>query len=132
MDTYVIKEDIPVIGLHVTGFPAGIKEAFDTLADRFGTERDYFGLSWMNKAEGVEYYAMTRKDPTETISGDLAQLNIPQGRYRSEELRDWMSKTGQVREVFERLLAGLGSPAPGRPCVEWYLSDDQMLCLVKE
>ena len=53
-------EDIPVIGIHVKTFPSGIKEAFESLMKSLGQGRDFYGVSWMDENDKIEYYAISQ------------------------------------------------------------------------
>ncbi len=58
MEIYHQQENISVFGVHIKTFPKGIKEAFDSLMNTFGNNRPYYGISWLDENDRVEYYAM--------------------------------------------------------------------------
>jgi hypothetical protein len=131
MEIYILPEDVTVFGVHVKTFPNGIKEAFDSLASTFGNKRAYCRISWMDENDCVEYYAMV----PEAFKGEAnkyhyERLFIMKGEYRTEAIIDWINKLDSLKEVFHRLMPN-SRPDRNHPCVEWYKSDVEMLCMVK-
>ena len=43
---------------------------------------------------------------------------------------DWLSKTSSIKDVFHELVDS-GQPNKNNPCIEWYQSDEVMVCMVK-
>lgn len=124
-------EDLAAIGVHVTAFPNGIKEAFGSLMRTLGSSRDYYGISWCDENDRVIYYAMAREAfPGERDKYGYELLTIEKGEYRAETVQDWMNKTDCIKDVFHRLTVG-NKPDKEHPCIEWYQSDEEMLCMVK-
>ena len=131
MEIYHQQEDITVFGVHVKTFPNGIKEAFDQLVKEFGKDRSYYGISWMEESNQIKYYAMV----PEVYKGEAnkyhyEKLIVSKGEYRTETIYNWLNKVDSIKDVFNRLMPDR-SPDKDRPCVEWYKSDDEMLCMVK-
>lgn len=131
MELYQQTEAIKLIGTLVKTFPMGIKEAFDQLYETFGGNRAYYGVSWMDDKGGIIYYAMAPalSDTEEQLTG-YEKFTIPKGNYRAETVKDWMSKTDSIKDVFHRLTVGI-KPNENHPCIEWYQSDEEMHCMVK-
>lgn len=131
MQVYQQTDAIKLIGTHVKTFPIGIKEAFDQLYQTFGSNRAYYGISWMDDKGGIIYYAMAPAlSPEEEMLTGYEKFTMPPGTYRTESIKDWMSKTDSIKDVFMRLTVGI-KPDKNHPCIEWYQSDDEMLCMVK-
>jgi hypothetical protein len=125
------KENLTLMGLHVKTFPHGIKDTFDSLMNIFGTNRDYYGVSWMDETNQVIYYAMT----LETFMGEAIlfshdTLVIEKGEYVTETIHNWLDKTASIKDVFHRLTNGK-RPDKNCPCVEWYKSNEEMVCMVR-
>ncbi|HEX2607981.1 MAG TPA: hypothetical protein VHK91_11400 [Flavisolibacter sp.] len=131
MELFPLENDLHLTGLRVSSFPNGIKEVFDRLYQSYGAERDYYGVSWMNEQGQVIYYAMTRKEAIQAYPSEFETIIIPHGAYRTEIVLDWMRKTDCIKDVFHNLMTGLPKPDRNRPCIEWYQSDDKMLCMVR-
>jgi hypothetical protein len=131
MELYQQSEDITVIGIHVITFPDGIKEAFESLMKVFGSERDYYGISWMDENNNVIYYAMAGEIfQDEGKQYDYESLTVTKGVYKTETLHNWLSKTDCIKNIFHDLM-GEGKPDQNNPCIEWYKSDEEMLCMIK-
>jgi hypothetical protein len=131
MEQLTLTEDLQLIGIHVSTFPQGIQEAFTRLMKTLGEGRVFYGVSWMDDNDRVVYYAMAAcTGPGEEKSHQYDALTIAKGTYLTEALNDWMSKTDRIKEVFERLTAGR-RPDRDHPCIEWYKSDKEMLCMVR-
>ncbi|AYB34070.1 hypothetical protein [Chryseolinea soli] len=133
MQKIVLPKDLHLFGNRVHTFPVGIKESFDALIAMLpeGLERPYYGVSWM-EAGVVIYYTMA----AEKFSGEAklysceTNLNIEKGEYLAVTVRDWMSKTDSIKDVFDGLMKDK-RVATGAPCVEWYKSDEEMVCMMK-
>jgi hypothetical protein len=132
MNIYEQTEDILVLGREVTTFPSGIKEAFGALMKTLGSDRDYYGISWMDEGDKIKYYAMAREVlPGEAKSKNFEQLVIGKGNYRAEVLHDWMDQTECIKDIFHRLMEN-GKPNKDRPCIEWYQSNEDMFCMIRD
>jgi hypothetical protein len=133
MEKFVVDEDLHLFGNRVNSFPVGIKESFDGLIAMLpeGLERDYYGVSWM-EGEAVIYYTMA----AEKFAGESnryaceMKLDIGKGEYLGVTVRDWMSKTDSIKDVFDGLMKDK-RVVVGAPCVEWYKSDEEMVCMMK-
>lgn len=131
MKLFTLQQDLTLIGIHVKSFPMGIKEAFDGLYTTYGTTRAYYGLSWMNDDNEVEYYAMAlQASPGAAQDKHFETITIKKGDYRTETIHGWMSKTGSIKDVFHNLM-GENKTSRDNPCIEWYKSDDELVCMVK-
>lgn len=131
MKLYKQTEDLSIIGIQVKNFPNGIKEAFDSLIKVLGSKRAYYGVSWLDESDSVKYYAMAREIfPGEGKRYNYELLTIEKGEYQTEAVQDWLSKTEGIKEVFHGLMAN-NKPDKSHPCIEWYISDEEMLCMVK-
>jgi hypothetical protein len=131
MEIHKQREDLTVFGIHVKKFPDGIKEAFSDLIEVFGNNRSYFGISWCDDNNTVQYYAMVQ----EAYEGEALEyiyeiLTIRKGDYLTETIVNWLDKTDRIKEVLHQLMPDR-SPDKNHPCIEWYKSDEEMLCMVK-
>ncbi len=131
MKLYTQVEGVDVIGVKVKTFPNGIKEAFGALMKALGSNRDYYGISWMDENDKIIYYAVARElSPNEGKQYNYEYFKINKGQYRSEAIHDWMSKTECIKDVLHNLM-GNEKPDKNHPCIEWYKSDDEMLCMIE-
>jgi len=133
MNSITFQNDLHVCGLEVISFPEGISETFDTLVQAVpgGFTRSFFGVSFMRDQKMV-YVACFEKKPSEVISAlPLTNLTIEKGTYLAEPIKDWRSKTRTLNQVFRKMLAHEQADHT-KPCVEWYLNEYEMMCLVKQ
>jgi hypothetical protein len=131
MEIYSQPEDLTVFGIHVKNFPDGITEVFSGLMEVFGNNRAYFGISWCDKNNTIQYYAMVQEAyKGEALEYKYERLTIGKGDYQTETIHDWLSKKDCIKDVFHQLMPG-NSPDKDHPCIEWYKSEEEMLCMVK-
>jgi predicted transcriptional regulator YdeE len=134
MEKTVFENDVHVFGKTVTTFPLGIGDAFDELIKATGdsaTERNYYGLSYVAGDGNILYKAVAQ----EKYTGEAEKLNyetstIEQGEYVFEVLKDWKNCTGEIKNIFQQMMNDEHTDKT-KPCIEWYKSDDEMLCLMK-
>src|SRR6266852_1427806 len=108
MEIYYQPEDMIVFGAQVKAFPNGIKEAFDSLMNAFGNSRSYYGISWLDENDNVQYYAMV----PEAFKGEAnkyhyEKLIIMKGEYHTETIYNWSTKLDSIKEVFHGLMPNI-------------------------
>lgn len=133
MEKYRIPEDIKTFGIQVKTFPNGIGETFDKLSKELekSTNRAWYGISWMDGKGKVVYYANSAElFPGEAERYGYETLVIEKGEYYSESLRNWRSNLDCIKDVFHDMMES-GKTDNSKPCIEWYKSDDEMLCLIR-
>jgi len=132
MKTVNLPNDIRIFGMQVKSFPLGIGEAFEKLVKMIpgGFSRSYYGISYMENGKMVYYAAAEELSPVEPEKYSCTRLTIEKGEYLTESLNDWRSKTDQVKNVFERLVADKRVDKT-KPAVEWYKDENEMLCMVR-
>jgi hypothetical protein len=133
MEKFQVKEDINTFGVHVTTFPAGVGEAFEKLSKELenGMHRPWYGISWMDDKGKVVYYANSAEiSPNEAAKYKYETLLIEKGEYYCEPVKNWRSNLDCIKDVFHDMMES-GKTDSNKPCIEWYKSDDEMLCLIK-
>src|SRR5688572_19306085 len=131
MELYKQTDDITLIGIEVKTFPQGVKEAFDSLIETLGADRPYYGVSWMDERNNIIYFAMAREAfPGEGQPHAYESLVMQKGEYKTEAVHNWLSKTDSIKDIFHGLM-GNSTPDKNLPCIEWYKSDDEMLCMIR-
>lgn len=131
MEKYVVNEEVIVFGKQVKSFPKGVKDVFDELVKLLGYERAYYGISWFDKDGNIIYYATAQEQfKDEAKQYNYETLTIEKGEYISETIYNWMSKTDCIKDVFGELMKNEKADKT-KPCVEWYKSNDEMLCMIK-
>ena len=132
MEKYTLKEDVKVYCTAAKSFPDGIQEAFITLEKLLSKEgRTFYGVSYKS-TDGLLIY---KAAVSETFDGEAGKygfesFTISKGEYLTETIIDWRKKIENIGLTFQTLLA---DPRVDRtsPCVEWYKSDKEVMCMVK-
>lgn len=132
MEKYNLKEDVKVYCTTAKSFPDGIQGAFITLEKMLSKEgRSFYGVSYKN-TDGLLIYkaAVSESFEGEAEKYGFESFTISKGEYLIETIIDWRKKIETIGRVFQTLLA---DPRLDRtsPCVEWYKSDKEVMCMVK-
>ena len=134
MEKYELAKDIQVICATASSFPAGIMEAFKRLEELhpdMGT-RTLYGISRPDETGNIVYKAaVAAAFEDEGDKYGCETFVIPAGQYLTETVINYMeSPTPMIGSTFRKLLA---TPELDRdfPCVEWYKSPQELLCMVK-
>lgn len=133
MEIKNLPEDISVLYIRAESFPLGVRKAHEKLHLLVNQKdkRRYFGISWLNKNNEIEYLAAAEElYPDESDNYDCSTFTIRKGEYISEILKDWCKPEGRVAAVFQELLKHPQRDNNGY-CLEIYLNDTDMECLVK-
>ena len=133
METIKLDNDIKVMYVNAASFPAGVLAAHQKLHSRipYSTERKYFGLSRPEDGSAIVY-----KAAAEVLeSGEAEKLNlqtiiIKKGNYISATLHDYMKDLPAIGNTFQQMIARPDIDPQGY-CVEWYLSDKDVQCMVR-
>jgi len=133
MEKVVLNDHLSVFGFEVTTFPEGIGEAFDTLMKLVpdGVDRSFYGISY-TEGEEIRYHAAVVENfPGEAEKYNCRRYTIQKGEYLTTPLKDWKKKTHTIKEIFGEMLKD-DCPTIERPAVEWYINDDEMLCMIRK
>ncbi|MEJ1239979.1 hypothetical protein WBG78_17700 [Chryseolinea sp. T2] len=132
METIKIKENISAFGFRVHTFPDGIKDAFDTLQGLLpdGIDRTYYGISYMDNDEVVYHAAVQELNPGEAEKYNCERYTIQKGEYTADRVHQWMKKVHTIKDIFSEMLKD-ECPVEDRPAIEWYLNDDEMICMIR-
>jgi DinB superfamily len=132
MQLYNQPNELSVFGHQVQTFPSGIKEAFGDLmkmTDRYS--RSYYGLSQMNADNKILYWATAE----EKFAGEAEKFNyeryfIAKGNYLAVTVHNWLIQTDCIKDVFHDMMQDERADTT-KQCIEWYKSDDEMICLLQ-
>ena len=133
MDSYILGEDIHVVCLTATSFPEGIEEAFENLKKILPpTEgRRYFGISRPDESGKIRYRAAADEmSPNEARDQGLEKFTIPRGAYNTYYIVDYKNNIDAIARSFE-LLTGQAEADPNGYCIEWYIGDHDVKCMVR-
>jgi hypothetical protein len=133
MGTYNLIEEIKVLCVTAKSFPDGIIEAYETI-EKLGPEmcdRTFFGISSPDISGKIIYKAaVTQMSEREAEKYGLETFIIPKGEYLIETLFNWMDNTAVFAATFQKLLKDPRLDT-SFPCLEWYKSNDEVMCMVK-
>lgn len=128
-----LKDDIKVFYIQAESFPWGVKAAHEKLHSLLHPDdkRRFFGISFQNQNGDIVYRAASEETfPGETEKYGLDTFTIRKGDYICETLIDWCSEERLVEKTFRKLLSHPRLDRNGY-CLEEYLNDKDMLCMVK-
>ena len=132
MEFFTLENDIAVFYISATSFPHGVLAAHQQLHSLvpYSTNRRYFGLS--RSEEGVIHYkaATEETEAGEALKYGCETLTIPRGKYLSVRINDYMQDIPAIGKAFQEILTIPGYD-PNGYCVEWYLNDTDVLCMVR-
>ncbi len=132
METIVFNKDIKVLYVQATSFPDGILAAHQQLHSiiPYSTERKYYGIS--RPENGVINYkaGAGELDPGEAEQFKLDTLILKKGNYACVTINDYMKDLQAIGRAFDQLTE-LPNIDPQGYCVEWYISDKDVKCLVR-
>jgi hypothetical protein len=133
MEKFTLDDDIKVFCETAKSFPEGILEAHKELESIItcSKQRRYFGISSRN-AKGVIIYDAAAE---EIYQGEAEELGcemfvIESGSYISLLLEDYISDVKSIAKAFQQLTAYPGVD-PQSYCIEWYLNEKDVRCMVK-
>lgn len=132
MGTYLLAEDVHVLCITASSFPAGVKQAHQALHSIVppGSGREYFGLSRPHKGNIVYKAAAEVKHAGEAEEKGCEAYTIRQGNYISIVVNDFMTDLPAIGLAFQQLLQHPGLDPDGC-CVEWYFNDKDVRCMVR-
>jgi hypothetical protein len=133
MEKFTLEDDIKVFCETAKSFPGGILEAHKELESIItcSKQRRYFGISSRN-AKGIIIYDAAAE---EIYQGEAEELGcemfvIESGTYISLFIEDYISDIKSIANAFQQLIA-YPSVDPQSYCIEWYLNEKDVRCMVK-
>jgi len=129
MNTTKIEKDIEVVCVTASNFPEGIQETFRHLFGQLDkhNERTIYGISYNTNGKMVYKAAAT------ALVGDnenLERLTIQHGNYATKEIKDYYNNIPEIGKTFQEFISTLDYDPQG-VCVELYLDQQDMLCMIK-
>lgn len=132
MKNFTLQEDIRLLYVTAKKFPDGILDAFKELEGKLpDCDRPFYGISKPNEKGVIVYKAAAlEKEKGEGGNAGLETFVIPNGEYLTETLYDFKQNPTVFGDCFDRLLR---TPQldPASYCIEWYKSEEEVLCMVK-
>ena len=127
----IIEEDIKVLCISAASFPEDVLSAHEKLHSLvpFTDERRYFGLSRPENGI-ITYKAAAEELATDEVNcSECESLIIKGGTYRTI-ITNYMENINGIGKAFERLIS-FTDIDPNGYCVEWYLNDKDVKCMVR-
>ncbi len=132
-EIFVELSAIPVLRVRADWNAGGPAAAMATLESKLTTlkGRKFYG-TFRPTPSGEEYFAcVARVDGDNPIELGLETGEIPGGWYARRKIRDWEKDITQLAVQFEEMVRILGGNVdPGRPDIEFYRSQAEMLVFV--
>jgi predicted transcriptional regulator YdeE len=132
METIHINDDIKVLYSTAKSFPEGIMDAFNELQSKVPASKNriYYGISRPENGH-ITYKAAVE----ELYNGEAEKLGfdkmvIKKGLYSCSTIKDFMKNTPEIGKAFQELLTSPNLD-PNGYCVEWYLNDQDVICMVR-
>ena len=132
MQSITIQDDIKVFYVEAISFPEGIGLAFQKLFSFFKTadERKLFGISRPENGQIVYKAAAEEKESGDLSRHDLPFMVIEKGAYIGLMIENFRNDIDSIGIAFEKLTSAPNID-PNGFCIEWYLGENDVLCLVK-
>ncbi|HWB25038.1 MAG TPA: hypothetical protein VG738_06140 [Chitinophagaceae bacterium] len=132
MDAIIFDDDVTVLYVTATSFPAGIMQAFAQLREKVqGMEgRKLFGLSRPENGMITYHAATEEKFESEGKQLHCDTLVLKKGKYICHTVNNFMNNLPAIGNTFRELLAQPGIDPQGY-CVEWYFNDTDVHCMVR-
>ena len=132
METTTFDKDIKVLYVAAKSFPQGVLEAHQKLHSLipFTTDRRYFGISRPENGVIIYKAAAEELEPGEAEKLNCDTLILKKGKYIGMILHDYMKDTSVIEKAFNELIARPDIDPQGY-CVEWYISDRDVRCMIR-
>lgn len=132
METIAWKDDINVFYVVAASFPEGIMDAHNTLRAEVPVSagRRYFGVSRPEQGTIVYKAAAEETYDGEGMERGYKTMVLRKGQYISLAVKDYAKDTKSIERAFKQLLAQPGLD-PNGYCVEWYLNDKDVQCMIR-
>jgi len=132
MDSFTLDKDIKTLCVTAEEFPEGILTAHQKLHSLLPKveRRHFFGISWPG-ADGKIVYKAAAEEMTENEAAEVGveTFTIKEGPYNSFYITDYKSDPNSISRAFDLLIAQHETD-PNGYCLEWYINDKDVKCLV--
>ena len=132
MDNFTIDKNIKTICVTAESFPDGIEAAHLKLQASISDKgrRQFFGISWPGPDGEIIYKAAASElESGEAENGNNETFTIKAGPYNSFYITDYRENLDGISRAFE-LLTAQHETDPNGYCLEWYINDKDVKCLV--
>jgi hypothetical protein len=132
MEIITLDNDIKVFCVTAKSFPDGIMDAHKELHSLISLPagRKFFGISRPENGVIVYRAAAEEISPGEAEKLSCDTLDLKKGSYISVTIKDFMKDIESIGNTFKELLSN-PDVDPNGYCVEWYLNDKDVKCMVR-
>ncbi|MBI3519007.1 MAG: transcriptional regulator [Bacteroidetes bacterium] len=133
MEYLNLEKDITVFYVTASSYPEGVLAAHQQMHGyvTYNEKRNYFGISAPDKTGTIIYKsAAAELEKGEFSKHHLEQFVIKKGTYIFIDIIDFMKDIPAIGKAFEILLSNSNIDSQGC-CVEWYLSQSSVRCMVR-
>ena len=133
IENYFLKQDITVFYVLADSFPDGVLAAHQKLHALipYSDKRNYFGISNPDKTGTIIYRAAAEELSTNEASTlTLETFVLKKGNYSSIVIKNYQKEITSIGKAFHILLSNINIDPQGC-CVEWYLNDADVQCMVR-
>lgn len=134
MEIFNIEQPVSLLCVTAVSFPEGIGAAWNKLNSLFENPKDrkYYGISHGDNKGGVIYKAAAG----EKFEGEAEQLGqehftIRSGNYLGTIITNWKKDETIIGKTFQQLLEDERVDHEEGYCVEIYLNEHDVQCMVK-
>ena len=134
MEVYKIEKPVKVFYITATSFPEGIKSAWEKLHALLPStkDRNYYGISHGSKDGSIIYKAAVEQAfDGEGKTYGCETFIIPAGDYIGRTIINYMQNIPEIGNTFQALLHHPEFD-DSVPCLEKYISEKEMICMVKK
>ena len=132
MEKMLIDQDIKVVCVTADSFPEGIMGAHKKLHSiiPFSTDRRYYGMSRPENGNIIYKAAAEKLEADEGSKFTLEELIIQKGEYMGITILNYQTDSRMIGKAFEDLIK-LPNIDPNGYCIEWYVNDKDVKCLIR-
>lgn len=132
METIFFDTDIIVMYVEASSFPDGVLAAHQKLHSMipYSTERKYLGISRPENGTIIYEAGAEEISAGEAEKLNLNTITLAKGKYASISIHDYMKDIPSIGNAFTQLTA-LPNIDPQGYCVEWYVNDKDVKCMVR-
>jgi hypothetical protein len=137
IESYELDKNINILCVTAVSFPDGVTEAHKKLHSiipfLLEEKRCYFGIS---RPEGGEIVykvgaeVLKESEVEKYIKFGLEPMTVQKGKYTSVIIKDYIKDISSIGKAFKELLSNPKIDPEGH-CVEWYLNDKDVRCMVR-
>lgn len=132
MEIFTLDDDLLLLFQTAESFPEGVLAAHQTLHRKLENkpQRQFFGISYPVSLGKIVYHAAAECLPVDNPAAlGCTTFTLKKGPYLSVVLNDYLRDIPSIGRTFQQLLDDPRLDPDGY-CVEWYVDDRDVRCMV--